>query len=245
VYCSDEWPATPVAPAAPVAVAARELIAAREVYEAAAEAASAWSSWEDENFLRRRMAGDVVAAAQATLELALGVEPPLDGWCALDLSESTTPAQRASMLVLASCYGHEWAAAHEGAWVEHGIAVWPAGHPGLPGGIWPSPDHMTGSGRLRWAVREDGTVAWEVWRGPRQTSTEACEGLRDETTAATAAGRVVLAEWTGREFRTNPRPAPSGPAVVLIGTTAPDGQIDIMWHSTEAEERHYDAIPYL
>lgn len=31
-------------------------------------------------------------------------------------------------------------------------------------GIWPSPAHTTGSGRLRWSVAEDGTATLEVWR---------------------------------------------------------------------------------
>jgi hypothetical protein len=256
-----------ITPAAAIAAAARNLLAHRAVsaaLNAPADGAdlSAWrvqtvgSDAEiDAAFAAERAAGGVLnvllltapsdllgpAVAQA-VDASDGLYFP--SWRLVDLAATTTPEQRRTMFRLAVAYGHEWGGCIETVWVEHGVALWPSGDPRMPGGIWPAPDHTTGTGRCRWTVLEDGSVAWEVWRGPRGLGSEPCEGLAAEATAATAAGRSALGEWCGREFRTRPRPEVRGPEVVLMGTTTPDGEETIFWHSPEAEQRHYDATPY-
>lgn len=89
------------------------------------------------------------------------------GWLAADMGGSTTTAQRRTMLALAVLHGHEWADCPPGVWIDHGVAVWGHGHPGMPGGLGPVVNHMTATGRTRWEVQPDGSVTWEVWRGPR------------------------------------------------------------------------------
>jgi hypothetical protein len=235
-----------------IASAGRELVVA---WSEAFAARAHFGGWEAVNHAYERRAeasARLVEAVRSAPVEVLGqrahlIEGALENegtfWCASNLAECTTPAQRRTMLKLAVAYGHEWQDCVPQVWIDHGIAVWPAGPLGLPGGISPDTTHVTGTGRTRWTVLGDGSVEWEVWRGRRQTS-ETCDGIRDAATPATPAGRAAMAEWCGMEFRTSPRPESAAPECVLRGVTSPDGEEVVEWRSHLCEERHEGATPY-
>ena len=114
------------------------------------------------------------------------------GWLAADMATTTTPAQRRTVLALAVAHGHEWADCPPSVWIDHGVAVWGHGHPGMPGGLGPVVNHTTATGRTRWEVQADGSVTWEVWRGPRYEEDKPAECVLRGVTSP--AGEAVI-EW--------------------------------------------------
>ena len=234
-----------------VAAAARQLLSARQGLDAAREIKTmtderTGDTWKQcGSYEERDVAATEVRKAEAGLLRTLLVVPAGDllgtavtravdasdglyspQWSLVDMATATTPAQRRTMVRLAMSYGHEWAGCVERVWVDHGIALWPSGDPRLPGGIGPCPNHVTGSGRTRWTVLADGSVEWEVWRGPRQTE-EVIDGP----------------PWRG--FRTRVRQVVNHPPEpVLRGVTSPDGDDEVKWRSPLCEEHHEGATPY-
>lgn len=176
-------------------ILAAELIAACGKKYAAANRTLAHA--KDESF----QGGDAVdvahtammaAGAELTTAIMFAASQPEWGWQATDMSTTTTPAQRRTMLALAGLHGHEWADCPPGVWIDHGVAVLVHGDPGMPRGLGPVGIHTTATDQTRWEVQADGSVTWEVWPGPRYEENKPAECVIRGTTSPD--GEAVI-EW--------------------------------------------------